>query len=121
MSGVEKSTGGTDEPRDSEGGAVPESAAVDEGSAADPAQRDRVPPLPDRASAAGDMSLDLAASLDEPEQLVRMLGFAANEHVGYSENSAKWSIVLKHSLAAGRELEQMNAPASRRGAKASPS
>ena len=95
-----QSEGREDEPRDSEGGAVPEGAAVDEGSAADPTQRDRLPPLPGRPKSAGDMSLDLAASLDEPEQLVRMLGFAANEHVGYSENSAKWAIVLKHSLAA---------------------
>ena len=100
---------------------MPEGAEVDTGSAANSARRERVPPLPGRPKSSGDMSLDLAASLDEPEQLVRMLGFAANEHVGYSENSAKWSIVLKHSLAASRELEQMNAPASHRGAKTPPS
>lgn len=113
--------GREDEPGATEASAVPEGAAASDGPPADPAHGDELPAFRAKSKSAGDMSLDLAAALDEPEQLVRMLGFAANEHVGYSENSTKWAVVLKHSLAAGRELAQMNEPASHRGAKTPPS
>jgi hypothetical protein len=93
-----------------ESGALPEGARVDEGSAADPAQRERVPPLPGRRQSAGDMSLDLAAAADEPEQLVRYLIMAVQEHIGYSENSSKWMVILTHLALANEELEIRNRP-----------
>jgi hypothetical protein len=104
---------GADEIRESTAGALPEGAAVDEGSAADSAQRGRLPPLPGQPKSAGDLSLDLAASLDEPEQLVRMLIVAAQEHVGYSENTDKWKVVLGHAAQAAKELEKLNQPSRR--------
>jgi hypothetical protein len=115
-----KSEGREDEVR-TETGALSEDAGVDVGSAADSALGDRLPPLPGQPKSAGDLSLDLAAALDEPEQLVRCLVIAAQEHVGYSENSDKWKVVLGHATAAAKELEKLNAPASHRGVKVSSS
>ena len=66
------------------------------------------------------MSLDLAAALDEPEQLIRHLIAAAQEHFGASENEAKWKVVLGHASKASEELERLNQPSSR-GAKTSSS
>ena len=116
-----ESEGREDELGDPEGGAVPEGADLAEGHTSDPAHSESLPPLPGRPKSSGDLSLDLAAALDEPEQLVRMLIVAAQEHVGYSENGPKWAVIVNHAAAAAKELEKRNEPASRRGAKASPS
>ena len=106
--------GRTDETRDAGAGALPEGHAADgSGYDTDPSQRQRVPPLPGQPRAAGDMSLDMAAALDEPEQLVRHLVIAAQEHIGASENEAKWKVVLGHASAATKELERVNQPRSR--------
>ena len=110
MSGVEQPEGGTNEARDAEAGAVPNNAAMAEGSAADLTYGDELSTLQSKRKSTGDMSLDLAAALDEPEQLVRHLIMAANEHIGFSENEAKWKVVLGHAAAAAKELEKLNEP-----------
>jgi len=104
---------GADEIRESTAGALPEGAASDEGSAADSAYSDELSALHRKSKPSGDLSLDLAASLDEPEQLVRMLIVAAQEHVGYSENTDKWKVVLGHAAQAAKELEKLNQPSRR--------
>ena len=100
---------------------MPEGADLTEGHTADPAFGERLPPLPGQPKSAGDLSLDLAAALDEPEQLIRMLIVAAQEHVGYSENGPKWAVIINHAASAAKELEKRNEPTSHRGAKASSS
>jgi len=59
------------------------------------------------------MTLDLAALMDEPEQLVRHLIVACQEHVGFSQNSKKWMVILGHVASAARELERLNEPGAR--------
>jgi hypothetical protein len=81
---------------------------VDEGLPPDPTFGERVPLLHERRRATGD--LDLAAAMDEPEQLVRLLIVAAQEHIGFSLNEAKWKIVLGHAAQASKELEKLNEP-----------
>lgn len=90
-------------------GALSEGAAMaGTDDSADSPFGDRVPPLRGRPSAAG--TLDLAAALDEPEQLIRYLIVAAQEHIGFSENSDKWKILLGHVASAAKELEKLNQP-----------
>ena len=108
-----------DEVRGTAASAVPESVrAVHDGDAADPAFSDELPVFPARSKSAG--TLDLAVATDEPEQLVRYLVMAAQEHIGFSEHDAKWKILLGHFAQAAKELEKLNEP-SRRGATAPPS
>jgi hypothetical protein len=114
-----ESEGREDEIGDTDAGPVPEGFGSPDGPAGGAARRDRLSSLRGRTQPTGDMSLDLAAALDEPEQLVRHLIIAAQDHVGYSENEAKWKVVLGHAASAAKELEKLNEPASHRGAKAS--
>ena len=87
-----ESTGREDEVR-AGASAVPESVrAVHDGDAGDPSFSDELPVFPARSKSAG--TLDLAVATDEPEQLVRYLVMAAQEHIGFSENTEKWKIVL---------------------------
>jgi hypothetical protein len=109
--------GREDEIGDTDAGPLSADAAMVEGSAADPAPRKSVPAFRARGGAAGDLSLDLAAAADEPEQLVRMLIVAATEHINYSENEEKWKVILGHLDKASKELERLNMPMSHRGAK----
>lgn len=100
--------------------AVPESVKHlhEPGHAADPTFGDELPVFPPSSKSAG--TLDLAVAADEPEQLVRYLIMAAQEHIGFSENESKWKILLGHFAQAAKELEKLNEP-SRRGATASSS
>ena len=119
MSDVEQSTGREDEGRGTAASAVPESVrAVHDGDAADPAFGGELSVFPARSKSAG--TLDLAVATDEPEQLIRYLAIAAREHIGFSENDAKWKILLGHFAQAAKELEKLNEP-SRRGVTAPPS
>jgi hypothetical protein len=116
-----ESEGREDEIGDTDSSAVPESvrAVHEQGDAPDPSFSDRLSSFSSRRESTG--ALDLAAALDEPEQLIRYLIIACQEHVGYSQNSAKWMVILGHLARATMELEKLNEPASHRGAKASPS
>jgi hypothetical protein len=98
-------------------GTVPEGAEYDAEFAADPPFSDRLSALRSRRESAG--ALDLAAALDEPEQLIRYLVIAAQEHIGFSQNEAKWKVILGHAAQAAKELERLNEPTSHRGAKTS--
>ena len=108
---------GEGQSRDPEAGALPEGARLDQGSGPGAAQRDELSSFRGRAKSAGDLSLDLACAMDEPEQLVRSLMLAAHEQIGFSLNEAKWKVILGHVSKASEELEKLNEPASHRGAK----
>jgi hypothetical protein len=110
-----ESEGRENEDRDAVAGAVPESVRTLHEPGRDTTYTelgDELPLLRSRRESAG--ALDLAASLDEPEQLIRHLIVAAQEHIGFSENEAKWKVVLGHAAAAAKELEKLNQPGARR-------
>lgn len=115
-----ESEGREDEAGSAAASAVPESVKHlhEPGHAADPTFGDELPVFPSQSKSAG--TLDLAVATDEPEQLVRYLIMAAQEHIGFSENEPKWKILLGHFAQAAKELEKLNEP-SRRGATASSS
>jgi hypothetical protein len=88
-----------------EGGALPEGAATPAGPAADPARRDRLPPLHSRQDSADDLaksledpnaplseSLDLLIKLNEPELLIRALKKIA---VQYPPEDKRWLGILR--------------------------
>lgn len=100
---------GREEPSgQSERGALPEGAPITFGSAADPAQRDGVPPLRAQYSRPDDLgpeSLDLLASCNEPELLMLALRKLAASRPGKF-----WAIVGQHAGFAAQSLKHANEP-----------
>lgn len=86
-------------------GAMPEGV---EGVAADSAYGDELQAFPRERKSAG--TLDLAASQDEPFQLIHYLKIAAAEHLGYTEHEAEWKTLLGYFLRAEQELQKMQDP-----------
>ena len=117
MSTLGESEGRENEARESDASAVPESvrAVHDEGHAGDSTFGDELPLSPSQSKSAG--TIDLAVSLDEPEQVIRMLIVAANEWIDASENTEKWKAIIAQLAVLQKQLERLNAPASHRGAK----
>ena len=113
MSDVEQSTGREGQAPQPEASAVPESVrAVHDGDAADPAFGGELSVFPARSKSAG--TLDLAVATDEPEQLIRYLAIAAREQIGFSDNDAKWKVLLGHFTKANEELAALNQPRARK-------
>lgn len=104
---------GREDEGDAGAGPVPEGSAGVEGSAADSAYGDELPPFPPGRKSAG--TLDLAAANDEPTQLIRMLIVAAHEHIDESENSDQWKVLLGHFERANNELARLQAPGPKHG------
>ena len=102
-----------DEVRGTAASAVPESVrAVHDGDAADPAFGGELSVFPGGASAT--RTLDLAVLNNEPEQLIRYLAIAAREQIGFSDNDAKWKVLLGHFTKANEELAALNQPRARK-------
>ena len=101
-------TGREGSPGQSEGSALPEGAAASHEPAADPAQRDGVPPLRAQYSRPDDLgpeSLDLLASCNEPELLMLALRKLAASRPGKF-----WAIVGQHAGFAAQSLKHANEP-----------
>ena len=105
---MDELTGREEPPGQSPAGALPEGAALAEGPAAGPAQRDGVPPLRAQYSRPDDLGpevLDLLASCNEPELLMLALQRLAKARPGKS-----WAIVGQHVGFAIQSLKHANEP-----------
>jgi hypothetical protein len=87
-----------------EAGDVLEGQARVDGSAADSAQRDRMPPF--RGQYQSTASLDMLADMGEVEALLADLARIAKSH----SNDLRWAAFGRHIAAALAELERINAP-----------
>jgi hypothetical protein len=90
-----------------EAGDVLEGQARVDGSAADTAQRDRMPPF--RGGYQSSASLDMLADMSEVEALAADLARIAKSHA----NDLRWAAFGRHIDAVLAELERINAPKSR--------
>lgn len=104
-----------DEPEGAEGPSeaaqaspLPEGAIVDEKAAADPAQREGVPPL--RAERQSAAHLDILVEMDEPEALMERLRRVAGERT----TDQRWATVFHGAREIELRLEALNRPASHR-------
>ena len=105
---MDESTGREEPSGQPERGALPEGAVLPTEPAADPAQRDSVPPLRAQYSRPDDLgpeSLDLLASCNEPELLMLALRKLAASRPGKF-----WAIVGQHAGFAAQSLKHANEP-----------